>query len=61
MKKLVCIVLATILLLALAGCAQKTLHCDGCGTEVKVSQSSNMTEDWIIFCDSCDDDLPNME
>lgn len=61
MKKLFCIILAVMLLLGLAGCGQKILHCDGCGTEVKVSQSSNMEEDWIIFCDKCDDDLPEIE
>ena len=38
------IVLAVLVLLML-GCAKKTLHCDGCGKEVKVSADSNLTED----------------
>ena len=47
------IVLAVLTLLML-GCAEKkTLHCDGCGKEVKVSADSNLTEDSIILCDDC--------
>ena len=53
MKKLICLVLAMLTALSLAGCAKKILHCDGCGAEVQVRQSSNMEEDWIILCEDC--------
>ena len=35
----------------------KILHCDHCGTEIKVSESSNMEEDWIIYCETCNEEL----
>ena len=46
------IVLAVLALL-MFGCAKKTLHCDGCGSEVKVSADSNLTEDSLILCKDC--------
>ena len=57
MKKIVVFLLLTVMLLGLAGCATKTLHCDGCGAEVKVEKSSNMEEDWSIYCDTCNEQL----
>ena len=42
-----------VLVLLMLGCAKKTLHCDGCGKEVKVSADSNLTEDSIILCKDC--------
>ena len=53
MKKLICLVLAMLTALSMAGCAKKILHCDGCGAEVQVRLSSNMEEDWIILCEDC--------
>ncbi len=47
-----------ISLMLLCGCgAKKTLHCDNCGKEVTVSQSSNMEEDWAIYCEECNEEL----
>ena len=43
--------------LLMLGCAKKTLHCDGCGKEVKVSADSNLTEDSIILCKDCQNKL----
>ena len=57
MKKIVVFLLLTVMLLGLAGCATKTLHCDKCGTEVKVQESSNMEEDWLIYCDKCGEEV----
>lgn len=58
MKKFVLLLLALAMLLTMAACgATKTLHCDGCGTEVTVEASSNMEEDWIIFCGECNEEL----
>ena len=54
LKKVLIILSVLALLLSLAACgAAKILTCDGCGAEVKVKESSNMEEDWIIFCDNC--------
>ena len=46
-----------VLVLLMLGCAKKTLHCDGCGREVKVSADSNLTEDSIILCKDCQNKL----
>ena len=57
MRKL-SVLLALAALLSLAACgATKTLHCDGCGKELAVSESSNMDESWIVYCETCEKDL----
>ena len=58
MKKLLCFVMALSFLFAM-GCATKTLHCDGCNKEIEVKESSAMEEDWIIYCDECNEKLPD--
>lgn len=58
MKKLICILLVISIFTLLAGCkGTKTLHCDSCNAEVVVKEDSNMTEDWIIYCESCNEEL----
>ena len=57
MKKIVVFLLLTVMLLGLAGCATKTLHCDGCGAEVKVEESSNMDESWLVYCEACNKEI----
>jgi hypothetical protein len=58
MKKRVLITfILSAVMIAAAGCGAKTLHCDGCGVELKVQKSSNMEEDWIVFCKDCEEDL----
>ena len=55
-----CVLISMILtaaLLTFGGCGTKTLHCDGCNKELKVSKSSNMEEDWIIFCEDCEEEV----
>lgn len=50
--------LLLILTLSLCGCGEKkTLHCDNCGIEVKADADSNMEEDWIIYCEDCNEEL----
>ncbi len=57
MKKIIktftAVLLALAMILSFAGCGTKTLHCDGCGKEVKVDKSSNMEENWTVYCKEC--------
>ena len=58
MKKVIILLSVVALLLALAACgATKILHCDHCGKEISVKESSNMEEDWIIYCKDCNEEL----
>lgn len=58
MKKALCILMILGLIFTMVGCsATKTLHCDHCGKEAKVKASSNMEEDWIIYCEECNEKL----
>ena len=57
MKKLV-VLLVICSLIVVAGCGKtKVLHCDHCNKEVTVEESSNMEEDWIIYCEECNEKL----
>lgn len=57
-KKALVLLLTLSLLFTLLACgATKILHCDHCGTEVKVKENSNMEEDWIIYCETCNEEL----
>lgn len=51
--KLVCVLLAVLLL---AGCVKgnRVVHCDGCGCEIELEQDSKVTEEWIVFCKTCE-------
>ena len=58
-KRIVAIIFAiTVLLLTLCGCGEKKeLTCDHCGEKVLVSEKSNMEEDWIVYCEKCNEEL----
>ena len=57
-KKTLVLAMALLLSLSVSGCGEKkTLHCDHCNTEVKVGAKSNMTEEWIIYCEDCNEEL----
>ena len=46
-----------VLALLLGGCGKAiTVHCDGCGAEVALEADSKITEDWIVFCKTCEED-----
>ena len=51
--KVVCVLLAVLLL---AGCGKenRVVHCDGCGCEIELEQDSKVTEEWIVFCKTCE-------
>ena len=59
MKRIVCLLIAILLLLTLlSACGEKKiLHCDHCGDEVEVEADSNMEEDWIVYCGPCNEEL----
>lgn len=55
MKKLIAALLLVLMLGMVACGAARIVHCDKCGKEIKVDSDSNITEDWVVFCDDCDD------
>ena len=56
MKRLT-LVLAVLLLL-LCGCSEKkTVTCDHCGAEIELKPDSNITDEWIVFCKECEENL----
>lgn len=55
MKKAIIFLLLPIL--CIAGCKAKTVHCDNCGRELKIKESSNVTEEWVLYCDECNEEL----
>ncbi|MBQ4067002.1 MAG: hypothetical protein IJD22_05100 [Clostridia bacterium] len=58
MKKLIALLSALALLCILCSCGEKkVLHCDNCNTEVEVDASSNMEEEWSIYCGDCEKKL----
>lgn len=59
MKKFIGIIFVVVcVFLVMTGCGKtKTLHCDNCNKEVEVKEKSNMTEDWIIYCETCNEEL----
>lgn len=57
-KKIFALLFILMVLFSFVACgASKILHCDACGVEVKVKESSNMEEDWIIYCKDCNEEL----
>lgn len=58
LKKILMMLCVAALILSMVACgASKTLHCDSCGKEVRVRESSNMEEDWILYCEECNESL----
>ncbi len=50
--------LLAVLLLLLPGCGkEKIVTCDHCGAEIALSSSSNITDEWIVFCKECEETL----
>ena len=58
-SKLVCLLLALVLVLALIGCGKemRTVTCDHCGKGVEVEADSNITDEWILYCRDCEVEL----
>ena len=53
-RKIIAVVLLVIIFggIFLIG-NKKTLHCDSCDKIIRVSKRSEMEEDWMIFCEEC--------
>lgn len=58
-KRIIAILFALMILaVCLCGCGEKReLTCDNCGVKVQVDADSNMEEDWIIYCEECNEEL----
>ena len=59
MKKLISLLLLLVAMgMLFVGCGEKKiLHCDHCGGETEVPADNQMEEDWIIYCESCNEEL----
>ena len=58
MKKAICLFLIAGVLFTFTACAKKKkLHCDNCQKEVTVKESSDMQEDWLVYCGECNEKL----
>lgn len=58
MKKMWIALLAVAALLSMAACGeQRTVSCDRCGTDIRVEKDSNITDDWIVFCEDCEAEI----
>ena len=55
-KRFLSLILLAALLLSLMGCGgePKIVHCDRCGDEIQLEADSNIDEDWIVFCKTCE-------
>ena len=57
-RKLLCLLLALALVL-LTGCSKetRTVTCDGCGAEITLEADSKITDEWIVYCKTCEQEL----
>ena len=56
-KRMICLLLILVWILSLIGCSKKPVTCDHCGAEIQVQSNSNITDEWIVFCRSCELEL----
>lgn len=57
-KRILSLLLLAALLLTLAACGEtRTVHCDHCGADIELASDSNIEEDWIVFCKTCEEEL----
>ena len=56
MKRVVICLLLVAMLLMTTACAKenRSVTCDGCGTAITVDADSNITDEWILFCKTCE-------
>lgn len=58
LKRILAVLLIALMLLTFCACGKVTLHCDGCGKELKGTKE--MTEEWIILCADCEKEINAM-
>ena len=56
-KRMICLLLILVCILSLVGCSTKTVTCDHCGTEIELTRGSNVTDEWIVYCRTCELEL----
>lgn len=57
-RKVICILLALTLLMVMAGCGKsRSVTCDGCGKQIRVGAGSEITDAWILYCQTCETEL----
>ena len=58
MRKLALLLALLTLLTVLTGCGEpKTVSCDHCGATIELTRDSNITDEWIVFCKTCEEEL----
>lgn len=58
MRKILVGLSLAIICCLFGGCGEKQiLHCDHCGGEVRARADSGMTEEWILYCGPCNQEL----
>jgi hypothetical protein len=58
MKKRLCLLLALMLMLTMFACGKaKIVTCDHCGEEIKLPSGSDITDEWIVYCETCELEL----
>lgn len=57
-KRFFALIALLVLLASLAACGgePRIVHCDRCGEEIRLDSDSNITEDWIVFCKTCEEE-----
>lgn len=57
-KKIICLLLALVLMLTLIACGkEKVVTCDHCGNQIDLPANSNITDEWIVYCKTCETEL----
>ena len=58
MKRFALLIALLVLLAVLTGCGEpKTVSCDHCGATIELTKDSNITDEWIVFCKTCEEEL----
>lgn len=61
MRRFIAMILVLVMLLMLTACGKtRTVTCDRCGAEIQVAADSNITDDWILFCEDCEAEIGPM-
>ena len=57
-KSALTLLLVLMALLSLTACRKETkiVHCDRCGDEIVLDADDRITEDWIVFCKTCEEE-----